>query len=318
MRQQKPKDSIRQYLEDIGKIPLLTPEEEIKLGRRVRRWQQMEEEIKAEMATGVERWQSELLISLRLEPGEFERIKKSGMAAREKMISGNLRLVVSIAKKYQDRGVPLMDLIQEGSIGLARGVEKFDPERGYKFSTYAYWWTFQGISRSIPLHDRTIRLPVHLVEKINRLKRFGRELSQELGRSAKMPELAERMGLSEQEVSALLVHHRSLLSLDLLVGDDQDTRLVDQIASPEPSPQETLEKLDIDRALNRYLSRLSDRESDLLRRRFGIGYDRHSLSQIGAIYGLSRERTRQLQNTAIQKIRNAAAKNRFTDRELLH
>jgi RNA polymerase nonessential primary-like sigma factor len=316
MRQQPPvKDSIRQYLEDIGKIPMLTPDEEISLGRRVHRWQQLKATIEAETTNGLDLWQAELLAGLK--PGEFEGIKRSGLAAREKMIAANLRLVVSIAKKYKDRGVPMMDLIQEGSIGLARGVEKFNPDFGYKASTYLYFWIRQGITRAIPIHDRIIRLPVHLVEKLNRLKRHTRELSQELGRSPQISDLADRMEMSSGEISALLAHRRSLISLDLLTGEEQDTRLGDQIASPEPSPQELLEKAEIDRALTRYLSRLTDRESDVLRRRYGVGHEPHTLAEIGLVHGLSRERVRQVQTAAMQKIRNAAGKSRWHDRELL-
>ncbi|MFM7696477.1 MAG: sigma-70 family RNA polymerase sigma factor, partial [Vulcanococcus sp.] len=224
-------DLVRSYLRDIGRVPLLSHEQEITLGRQVQELMALEEQREEPRlrAGGVDPSEGQLAEAAGLTPQQLRKRLRSGQRAQERMVAANLRLVVSVAKKYTKRNMELLDLIQEGTIGLVRGVEKFDPTRGYKFSTYAYWWIRQGITRAIAEKSRTIRLPIHITETLNKLKKGQRELSQELGRTPTVTELAEFVELPEEEVKDLLCRARQPVSLETKVGDGDDTELLDLI-----------------------------------------------------------------------------------------
>lgn len=274
------KDSVGLYLQEIGRIPLLKPEEEIMFARAV--------------AEGGKR-------------GEW---------AKRKLVQANLRLVVSIAKKYLNRGVPFLDLIQEGSLGLIRAAEKFEHERGYKFSTYAYWWIRQAITRAVASQSRTVRLPVHLVEKINRVKKVRRTLAQELGRTPQQAELAVALELDEEELEHILRAARRTVSLNITVGKEEDTELIhliEDIHNDQPDVHIDRESMRFE--VNELLEKhLTPRERDILQLRFGLqdGQQR-TLDQVGKIFDLSRERIRQIQAKAFRKLRRVRQRQRLQD-----
>ena len=226
-------DSVRAYLRDIGRVPLLKHEEEILLGRKVQRLM----EIKASEDQLENPSKQELAESLGLTIKELRKEIRDGEKAKEQMVTANLRLVVSVAKKYTKRNMELLDIIQEGTIGLVRGVEKFDPGRGYKFSTYAYWWIRQGITRAIAEKSRAIRLPIHITENLNRLKKAQRELSQELGESPSLAQLSERLDLSVDEIRDLMCKGRQPSSLEVKVGENRDTALIDMLEDESQLPR---------------------------------------------------------------------------------
>jgi RNA polymerase nonessential primary-like sigma factor len=304
-------DLVRSYLRDIGRVPLLSHEQEITLGRQVQELMAIEEqEVELEQQLGTKPSQAELAKAVGLGDAVLKKRIKAGRRAKERMVAANLRLVVSVAKKYTKRNMELLDLIQEGTIGLVRGVEKFDPTRGYKFSTYAYWWIRQGITRAIAEKSRTIRLPIHITETLNKLKKGQRELSQLLGRTPTVTELAEAVELPEEEVKDLLCRARQPVSLEMKVGDGDDTELLDLLAGDGELPDEQVDGECLKGDLRALLDRLPELQCRVLKMRYGIdgegpeGAEPMSLSSIAKALGLSRDKTRNLERKGLDGIRD--------------
>ena len=305
-------DLVRSYLRDIGRVPLLTHEQEITLGRQVQELVALEE-LEQELtlrAGGTAPGLEELAAAAGLSVPQLKKRLSAGRRAKERMVSANLRLVVSVAKKYTKRNMELLDLIQEGTIGLVRGVEKFDPTRGYKFSTYAYWWIRQGITRAIAEKSRTIRLPIHITETLNKLKKGQRELSQQLGRTPTVTELAEWVELPEEEVKDLLCRARQPVSLETKVGDGDDTELLELLAGDGELPEERLDGECLKGDLRALLEQLPELQGQVLKMRYGIDTDGQglqepmSLSSIAKTLGMSRDKTRNLERKALEGIRS--------------
>ena len=302
-------DLLRSYLRDIGRVPLLSHEQEITLGRQVQELMQLDElreELKLR-AGGEEPAAAVLATAAGLSPQLLRRRLQAGRRAKERMVAANLRLVVSVAKKYTRRNMELLDLIQEGTIGLVRGVEKFDPTRGYKFSTYAYWWIRQGITRAIAEKSRTIRLPIHITETLNKLKKGQRELSQELGRTPTVSELAVAVELPEEEVKELLCRARQPVSLETKVGDGEDTELLDLLAGDGVLPSEVVDGECLKGDLRALLEQLPELQGKVLKMRYGInGEEPMSLTGIGRILGISRDRVRNLERDGLAGLRRVS------------
>jgi RNA polymerase nonessential primary-like sigma factor len=298
---------VRSYLRDIGRVPLLSHEQEITLGRQVQELMAIEE-LREELnlrAGGQEPSLETLAAEAGLTAPLLRRRLQAGRRAKERMVAANLRLVVSVAKKYTKRNMELLDLIQEGTIGLVRGVEKFDPTRGYKFSTYAYWWIRQGITRAIAEKSRTIRLPIHITETLNKLKKGQRELSQELGRTPTVTELAVAVDLPEDEVKDLLCRARQPVSLETKVGDGEDTELLDLLAGDGAGPDEMVASECLRGDLRALLEQLPELQGRVLRLRYGMeGEEPMSLTSIARSLGMSRDKTRSLERRALEEIRN--------------
>ena len=350
-------DLLRLYLQDIGRVDLLTNEEEVTLARLVQRreallqqqrqladsdvaigelhrleklqrqeanrhshWPTKQEwaraagltlqDLQQRIETGYQAWG----VQAGLESKELKLALRHGRRAKDHMIQANLRLVVAVAKKYQQRGMELLDLVQEGTLGLERAVEKFDPTRGFRFSTYAYWWIRQGITRAIATQSRTIRLPVHVTEKLNRIKRVQQEIATEKGRLASVSDLARELGLSEETVRMTLMRVPRSVSLETRVGKDQDTQLGDLLEDGSATPEQTLTRDSLHDDLEHLLDELTPREAEVIRSRFGLEDDHpRTLAEIGEAMALSRERVRQIETRALLKLRQPQRRSKVKD-----
>lgn len=295
-------DSVRAYLRDIGRIPLLEHDEEILLGRKVQRMMKILE-IKDEF-NGITN--EDLAKMLGLSEKELRRQIREGERAKDKMVMANLRLVVSVAKKYTKRNMELLDIIQEGSIGLVRGVEKFDPGRGYKFSTYAYWWIRQGITRAIAEKSRAIRLPIHVTENLNKLKKAQRELSQINGEMPSVFQLADYLDFTVDEIKDLMCKARQPTSLEIKIGENRDTALIDLLEDESQLPDKLLENKHIKEDIRNMIADLPEMQAAVISMRFGIGegiVEPMSMTAIGQVLNMSRDRVRTLEQKALRGLR---------------
>ncbi|MEH1835710.1 MAG: RNA polymerase sigma factor, RpoD/SigA family [Nostoc sp.] len=298
-------DIVRSYLQEIGRVDLLTREQEVIFAQQVQQMMNLlaakeELAVKLKHEPTLQEWADQVELSVEV----LEQQLNLGHQAKQKMIQANLRLVVAVAKKYQHRNLEFMDLIQEGTLGLERGVDKFDPALGYKFSTYAYWWIRQGITRAIAQQGRTIRLPIHVFEKLNKIKRVQRELSQQLGRVPTTAEIANALSLTPSQVRECLYLARQPFSLEARVGEQQDTELQDILEDDGPSPEDYAVEESLHQDLQDLLAKLSPQQREILTLRFGLsdGYEL-SLAQIGDRMGISRERVRQIEQKALSLLR---------------
>ncbi len=295
-------DSISLYLKEIGRVPLLTAEEEIDLAKRM----EAGRDSRQTLAEGMEDWE---------EREKHLWLVRDGQSATEHLIKANSRLVVSVAKKYVGRGVPFLDLIQEGNIGLIRAVKKFDYRRGFKFSTYATWWIRQAVTRAIADQGRTIRVPVHMYEQINRLTRTSRQLVQELGRDPTTDEIAEELGVTARKVEHIMRVSQRPLSLEMPVGEEEDSYLGDFIEDEDAdSPQESAGQQLLREVIDEIFSSLTPREVRILQLRFGLvdGYC-YTLEEVGKKFGVTRERIRQIEAQALSRLRHPSRSRKLRD-----
>ncbi|MFN8442670.1 MAG: RNA polymerase sigma factor RpoD [Caldilineaceae bacterium] len=295
-------DSISLYLKEIGRVPLLTAEEEVALAKRMEKGR----EARKKLNQGVDDWD---------EREKHLWFVRDGQAAQEHLIKANSRLVVSVAKKYVGRGVPFLDLIQEGNIGLIRAVKKFDYRRGYKFSTYATWWIRQAVTRAIADQGRTIRVPVHMYEQINRLTRTSRQLVQELGRDPTTDEIAGELGVSSRKVEHIMRVSQRPLSLEMPVGEEEDSYLGDFIEDEDAAaPSEAAGQQLLREVIDEIFQSLTPREVRILQLRFGLvdGYC-YTLEEVGKKFGVTRERIRQIEAQALSRLRHPSRSRKLRD-----
>jgi RNA polymerase primary sigma factor len=300
-------DPVRMYLKEIGQISLLNIDEERKYAIMVAEGQYAKEQLDS-VATG----------QMTYSEDEKQRLKDAldkAQYAKNKLVEANYRLVVSIAKKYTNRGLLFLDLIQEGNMGLMRAVDKFNHEKGFKFSTYATWWIRQAITRAVADQARTIRIPVHMVETINKMIRIQRQLVQELGREANVEEIAEKMGITPDKVQNIQRIAKEPISLEAHVGEEEDSSLGDFISDPNAlTPHEYMLKEMVNQTLDEVLETLTDREEKVLRLRYGL-FDgkNHTLEEVGREFGVTRERIRQIEAKALRKLRSPSRQNKLRE-----
>ncbi|MCR5428021.1 MAG: RNA polymerase sigma factor RpoD [Lachnospiraceae bacterium] len=311
-------DPVRMYLKEIGKVPLLSAEEEIDLARTMEEGCKIRDEIdslrkKAEKAAPAER--TKLLAQARELQEQNHGILDEGDSAKKRLAEANLRLVVSIAKRYVGRGMQFLDLIQEGNLGLIKAVEKFDYRKGYKFSTYATWWIRQAITRAIADQARTIRIPVHMVETINKLMRVQRQLLQELGREPTPEEVAKEMKLPVERVAEIQKISQEPVSLETPIGEEEDSHLGDFIMDDKvPVPAEAASATILREELLKVLETLTEREQKVLRLRFGLDDGRtRTLEEVGKEFNVTRERIRQIEAKALRKLRHPSRSKKLKD-----
>ena len=300
-------DSVRAYLRDIGRIPLLEHDEEILLGRQVQRLMEIKG-VQEELETADKQ---QLANKLGLTIKELRKEIRAGEKAKDKMVTANLRLVVSVAKKYTKRNMELLDIIQEGTIGLVRGVEKFDPGRGYKFSTYAYWWIRQGITRAIAEKSRAIRLPIHVTENLNKLKKAQRELSQINGYMPNVFQLSDHLGLTVDEIKDLMCKARQPTSLEIKIGENRDTALIDLLEDETQLPDTLLDQQFIKEDIRELIKDLPEMQAAVISMRYGIGdemLEPMSMTAIGQVLNMSRDRVRTLEHKALKALRGESEK----------
>jgi RNA polymerase primary sigma factor len=297
-------DPVKDYLKQIGKVPLLNAEQEVELAKRIEAGLFAEEKL-AE-GSGVLRADQSI---------DLEQIAEDGRRAKDHLVEANLRLVVSLARRYAGRGVLILDLIQEGNLGLIRGVEKFDYTRGYKFSTYATWWIRQAISRAMADQARTIRLPAHIVEAINKLARVRRQLLQHLGREPTPEELAAELDMTPEKVIEVQKYGREPVSLHTPLGEDGDSELGDLIEDSEAiQPGDAAGFTLMQEQLHSVLDTLSEREAGVVSMRFGLTDGQpKTLDEIGRVYGVTRERIRQIESKTMSKLRHPSRSNLLRD-----
>ena len=300
-------DPVRMYLKEIGRIPLLSENDENILAIKVSKGRAAQEKLDQASNNGE-------ILELD-ESDALERMVRESETAKNRLVEANLRLVVSIAKRYVGRGMQFLDLIQEGNMGLMKAVDKFDYEKGFKFSTYATWWIRQAITRAVADQARTIRIPVHMVETINKLVRVQRQLVQELSREPYPEEVAERMGISVEKVQMIQKIAQEPISLESPVGEEEDSSLGDFVKDPNGiTPFEFTSKEMLKRELNEILSQLTDREEKVLRMRFGL-YDgrTRTLEEVGKEFGVTRERIRQIGAKALRKLKHPSRSKKIRD-----
>ncbi|WP_251179373.1 RNA polymerase sigma factor RpoD [Adlercreutzia agrestimuris] len=300
-------DPVRMYLKEIGKVPLLTASEEIDLAMKIEAGVAATEELERAEDEGIE--------LDRREKRRLGRIEQVGLDAKQQLIEANLRLVVSIAKRYVGRGMLFLDLIQEGNLGLIRAVEKFDYTKGFKFSTYATWWIRQAITRAIADQARTIRIPVHMVETINKLVRIQRQLLQELGREPTPEEIGEEMGLSAERVREIQKISQEPVSLETPIGEEEDSQLGDFIEDDAAVvPPDAASFSMLQEQLQKVLDGLAERERKVISLRFGLedGHPR-TLEEVGREFGVTRERIRQIESKTLAKLRHPSRSSKLKD-----
>jgi len=300
-------DPVRMYLKEIGKVPLLTAEQEVILAKAIEEGEAATAELDKSVAA------AKKLPTIRMR--ELQRVERQGQLAKKKLIEANLRLVVSIAKRYVGRGMLFLDLIQEGNLGLIRAVEKFDYTKGYKFSTYATWWIRQAITRAIADQARTIRIPVHMVETINKLIRIQRQLLQDLGREPTPEEIGREMEFSPEKVREILKVSQEPVSLETPIGEEEDSHLGDFIEDSDAVvPVDAASFILLQEQLDSVLHTLSEREKKVIQLRFGLtdGHPR-TLEEVGREFGVTRERIRQIESKTLSKLRHPSRSQKLRD-----
>lgn len=295
-------DLVRLYLDNIGKYPLLTQDEECRLSKTIQEGQEAKDELERGKVTAARR---PLLLAA----------AQRGDAASEQFISANLRLVVSIAKRYQATDLPLLDLVQEGNLGLMHAVTKFDWRKGFKFSTYATWWIKQAISRGIDNTSRTIRLPVHAGDQVRRLQRTKHQIEGQTGRTPSPSELAEALGINERQVVELIRHGTETVSLDARVGPDGESELGEMVTdNTTPSPFDVVTQAMLGGEVEKLLAVLDEREREIIRLRYGLDQgEPRTLEDVGNTLHLTRERIRQIERSALSKLRHPSSKSESRD-----